>query len=276
MNSSSTAMDDNRGTLVAQAAVLANALKRQTGRDAIPIRSRFVRELGNPIGKVANTPLKNLVRRGDRDGITVRLYLGLLWISTAPPYDSTVSAERWAHLLALDLKTNYRRRVYEAFQRLEDQKLIKVKRQPGAVSTILLLDEGGKGVAYKAPRQARRAADAWIKVPSGLWQMEEFYDLKTPGLAMLLAILADTSPKTGYAWWSPAHFERRIGLSQSTRSRGVGELRDAGLLEIRRKRLEPGEGNFSNDKFRNTYRLTLDEPILATEMLSSVKQEEAD
>ncbi|WP_141740846.1 hypothetical protein [Corynebacterium sp. HMSC05C01] len=276
MNSSSTAMNNNRGALVAQAAVLANALKRQTGRDAIPVRSRFVRELGNPIGKVANTPLKNLVRRGDRDGITIRLYLGLLWISTAPPYDSTVSAERWAHLLALDLKTNYRRRVYEAFQRLENQKLIKVKRQPGAVSTILLLDEGGKGVAYKAPRQARRAADAWIKVPSGLWQMEEFYDLKTPGLAMLLAILADTSPKTGYAWWSPAHFERRIGLSQSTRSRGVGELKDAGLLEIRRKRLAPGEGSFSNDKFRNTYRLTLDKPILATEMFSRVEQEEAD
>lgn len=276
MNSSSTAMDDNRGALVAQSAVLANALKRQTGRDAIPVRSRFVRELGNPIGKVANTPLKNLVRRGDRDGITIRLYLGLLWISTAPPYDSTVSAERWAHLLALDLKTNYRRRVYEAFQRLENEKLIKVKRQPGAVSTVVLLDEGGKGVAYKAPRQARRAADAWIKVPSGLWQKEEFYDLKTPGLAMLLAILADTSPKTGYAWWSPAHFERRIGLSQSTRSRGVGELRDAGLLEIRRKRLEPGEGNFSNDKFRNTYRLTLDGPILATEMFSRVEQEEAD
>lgn len=276
MNSSSTAMDDNRGALVAQSAVLANALKRQTGRDAIPVRSRFVRELGNPIGKVANTPLKNLVRRGDRDGITIRLYLGLLWISTAPPYDSTVSAERWAHLLALDLKTNYRRRVYEAFQRLENQKLIKVKRQPGAVSTVMLLDEGGKGVAYKAPRQARRAADAWIKVPSGLWQKEEFYDLKTPGLAMLLAILADTSPKTGYAWWSPAHFERRIGLSQSTRSRGVAELRDAGLLEIRRKRLEPGEGNFSNDKFRNTYRLTLDEPILATKMFSSVEQEKAD
>ena len=176
----------------------------------------------------------------------------------------------------MDLKTNYRRRVYEAFQRLENEKLIKVKRQPGAVSTVVLLDEGGKGVAYKAPRQARRAADAWIKVPSGLWQKEEFYDLKTPGLAMLLAILADTSPKTGYAWWSPAHFERRIGLSQSTRSRGVGELRDAGLLEIRRKRLEPGEGNFSNDKFRNTYRLTLDGPILATEMFSRVEQEEAD
>ena len=138
---------------------------------------------------------------------------------------------------------------------------------------MTLLDEGGSGLPYGAPRQARRAEDAWVKVPSGLWQLKEFYDLRTPGLAMLLAILADTSSKTGYAWWSPAHFERRIGLSQSTRSRGVRELSDAGLLEIQRKRLEPGEGSFSNDKFRNTYRLTLEKPGLGIEVFSDGDKE---
>ena len=253
--------------------LMANALKRQTNRDAIPLRTRFIRDVNGPMGSVAETPLKNLVRRGDRDGITLRLYLGLLWLSTAPPYDSSVAAEQWAHLLALDPQSNYRRRVYDALRRLENQKLIKIDRKQGTASTVTLLDEGGSGVPYKAPKQARRAEDAWVKVPSGLWQLKEFYDLKTPGLAMLLAILADTSPKTGYAWWSPAHFERRIGLSQSTRSRGVGELRDAGLLEIRRKRLQPGEGSFSNDKFRNTYRLTLDNPGLGIEAFSVVNKE---
>lgn len=276
MYSKSTAVEGVGGNLLASAMTLARAIKRQTGREAIPLRSRFIRDVGSPMGNVADTPLRMLVRRGDRDGITLRLYLGLLWLSTAPPYDSSVAADQWGRLLALDLQTNYRRRVYDALKRLEGQRLIKVNRKRGTTSTITLLDEGGKGIPYNAPKQARRPEDAWIKVPSGLWQKEEFYDLKTPGLAMLLAILADTSPKTGYAWWSPAHFERRIGLSQSTRSRGVAELRDAGLLEIRRKRLEPGEGNFSNDKFRNTYRLTLDEPVLATEMFSSLEQEKAD
>ena len=276
MHSKSTAVEGVGGDPLASAMTLARAIKRQTGREAIPLRSRFIRDVDSPMGNVADTPLRMLVRRGDRDGITLRLYLGLLWLSTAPPYDSSVAADQWGRLLALDLQTNYRRRVYDALKRLEGQRLITVNRKRGTASTITLLDEGGKGIPYNAPRQARRPEDAWIKVPSGLWQKEEFYDLKTPGLAMLLAILADTSPKTGYAWWSPAHFERRIGLSQSTRSRGVGELRDAGLLEIRRKRLEPGEGNFSNDKFRNIYRLTLDEPVLVTEMLSSVEQEKAD
>lgn len=276
MHSKSTAVEGAGGNTLASAMTLARAIKRQTGREAIPLRSRFIRDVRSPMGSVADTPLRMLVRRGDRDGITLRLYLGLLWLSTAPPYDSSVAADQWGRLLALDLQTNYRRRVYDAIKRLEGQSLIKVNRKRGTASTITLLDEGGKGIPYNAPKQARRPEDAWIKVPSGLWQKQGFYDLKTPGLAMLLAILADTSPKTGYAWWSPAHFERRIGLSQSTRSRGVAELRDAGLLEIRRKRLEPGEGNFSNDKFRNTYRLTLDEPIMATEMFSSLEQEKAD
>jgi len=257
MNSLSTPVDATGGELVQRAITMANALKRQTGRNEIPLRTRFLRDVNNPMGKAAITPLSNLVGRGDRDGVTIRLYLGLLWISVARPYDSSVSAERWAQLLALNPETNYRRRIYTALERLENQKLVKVDRRAGAASTITLLDEGGSGQPYSAPVQAGRPENAWVKVPVDLWQREEFYGLKTPGLAMLLVVLADTSPKTGYAWWSPAHFERRIGLSQSTRSRGVAELRDAGLLEVKRKRLEPGVGNFSNDKFRNTYKLLI-------------------
>lgn len=247
----------SRREILKQSKILAKSLEKQSKRTEIRIRTRFIRDLEQPEGGTADTPMLRLVRRGDRDSITLRLYMALLWISVARPYDSTVSSRRWAQLLGIDQSTNYRRRVTEAIKRLEDEQLIKVERKKGAVSTIILLDEGGGGRPYKSPSNAKNPKNAWIKVPTSFWQENAFYSLSTPAVAMLLAILADTHKDTGYAWWSVSHFERRIGLSQSTRARGVKELQEKGFLKVKRQPLAIGVGSFSDEHFRNLYKVRL-------------------
>lgn len=244
-----------RHELVTQAKELACHLEKKAQREAIPVHTRFLRDVhGMTTDASADTPLTRLVKRGDRDGITIRLYLGLLWISTAAPFDSSVPAATWATLLAIDPKSNYRRRINSALTRLEETRLIRVERQKGRVSRIFLLDPGGTGGDYTPPIATKDPANTWIKIPTSLWQQDGFYELKTPGLAMLLAIYAD-GHQTQSAWWSEVNFKRRIGLSPSTRARGIKELQDAKLITVKKAPINTGKQAFTRSGYRNIYHL---------------------
>lgn len=225
----------------------------------IPVRARFIRDVDAKTGGTANTPMKRLVAAGSRDGITLRLYLALLWRCSAPPYNTEIPARLWAELLALEppMET-YSRRISSAVKRLEDAGLIAVERVKGQPSVITLLDESGDGTPYSPPRGGRAPLDRWVKVPIGLWQNDDFYGLGTPGLAMLLAVLAERNAADEAMWWSVKRFQQRIGLTPSTRARGLKQLREARLLTVGREKLASNPGRFSKDPVRHTYLLHLD------------------
>ncbi|MFZ2272204.1 hypothetical protein [Corynebacterium variabile] len=203
--------------------------------------------------------MRRLVAAGSRDGITLRLYLALIWRCSASPFRTDVSAQQWGELLALEEPINtYSRRVSKAIKRLENENLISVKREKGRTSLITLLDESGDGSEYTRPHYGRNPKNRWVKIPVDLWQNDRFYDLGTPGLAMMLALLAEAHRDGSAVWWSPRRFKQRIGLTESTRSRGVKQLVEAGFVTVVREKVPGVRGKFSNEAVRNTYLLHLD------------------
>lgn len=241
----------------------AHAKEMSTGsrRTAIPVRSRFIRDVDAEVGQTANTPMKKLVSFGDRDGITLRLYLALLWRCSSPPYSTDIPARQWAELLALDPPvTTYSRRITSAIRRLEEANLISVQREKGRSSLITLLDESGDGTEYFPERNGTDPRNRWVQIPIEMWQNDKFYGLGTPGLAMMLALLADAHPNGEPMWWSVTRFAQRIGLTASTRARGVKELKEAGFLTVSKMKVSNAPGRFAKESVRNTYQLHLDGP----------------
>lgn len=239
----------------------ASEMSTGSKRIGIPVRTRFIRDVNASSGEVADTPMNRLVAAGSRDGVTLRLYLALLWRCSASPFDTDVPTRRWAELLALPAPVStYTRRISSALKRLEEENLITVDRTKGRTSVVTLLDESGDGTPYELPRSSRSPLEHWIRVPISLWQDDAFYALGTPGLAMLLAILAERNDPNEPMWWSVSRFEQRIGLTPSTRARGIKQLSEARLLTVQRKKLSNVPGRFARDPSRHTYLLRLDDP----------------
>lgn len=239
------------------------AAQMSTGsrRVDIPVRSRFIRDVNAGSGETADTPMRQLVKSGSRDGITLRLYLALLWRCSSPPYNTVIPAQKWAELLALEPPVEtYSRRVTSAIKRLEAANLISVERSKGKTSVITLLDEAGDGTPYRPPRNGNTPNNRWVKVPISLWQTEQFYELGTPGLAMMLAILAEGHDDGSPVWWSVQRFQQRIGITPSTRARGVKQLSEAGLVTVGREKIASVPGRFAKDAVRHTYKLHLGGP----------------
>lgn len=251
-----------RQQILATAMSRAEEMSSGSRRESVPIRSRFIRDVDAGSGGTADTPMRRLVTAGGREGITLRLYLALLWRCSAAPYETTIPAQQWAELLALEPPVEtYSRRVASAITRLEAANLISVKRERGKTSVITLLDESGDGSPYEPPSGGKTAESRWVKVPISLWQTEQFHGLGTPGLAMMLAILAESNDDGRPVWWSVSRFEKRIGITPSTRARGVKELSESGLLTVGRRKVSDVPGRFSREAVRHTYKLHLEEPL---------------
>jgi hypothetical protein len=56
-------------------------------------------------------------------------------------------------------------------------------------------------------------------------------------------------------WFSPKVLQERYGLSDDTRSKGMNDLRDLGLITVTRQPINPGD--FDLQRIRNTYTLDL-------------------
>ncbi len=84
--------------------------------------------------------------------------------------------------------------------------------------------------------------------------------LTGPGAALLLILpdqyrpgkIADPHP----VWFSPKVLQERYGLSDDTRNKGMNDLRDLGLITIKRQPINPED--FDLQRIRNTYTLDLD------------------
>lgn len=221
-------------------------------RRSVPIRSVFSRDWAED----AAAPMAQLVRVGGRGGaVLLKLYVALIWRSSAAPFDSALPARKWAELLALpDPAHGGARRVTDAIKTLEAHQLISVESRPGEPSRITLLHESGSGAAYELPRGG--VGDHYFQIPAQMWLDGDIQRLSAPGLAMLMAVLTDQSHPGATVWWSTTRFPGRFGLSPATRSRGTKELVDAGLLTVHRKSISTTGRSFAVERVRKIYAVT--------------------
>jgi len=208
-----------------------------------PVRNIFVSSLDGEV-----PPLAGLLRGGGRGGqLRVKLYLSLLWVCTAAPYEAAYPARAWAALLGLEDPDNKgARRIQEAIRDLDDRKMISVRDRGGLPSVLTLLDEGGLGQAYtppsksynalrtsRAPREALQRQQ-YFKIPSKIWTDGHLARLKGPGVAMLTVLYCEQRGQTGNeVWFSPEIAKDRFHLAPTTRTAGLAELRGRNLITTR-------------------------------------------
>jgi hypothetical protein len=211
-------------------------------------------------------PVAQLVGIGGRGGaVALKLYLALLWRCSAEPFDTDISARRWASLLSLpDPNGHGARRVTDALRTLNQLRLVKVTPHRGESSTVQLLREDGSGHAYSLPSTAYTKASKrnkqthiYFKVPTTLWTQGHLQMMSAPALAMLLALLAEGGGDGREVWWSTELFPERYSLAPATRSKGTTELKQRRLLSVRRRLVakSPGQSVFARQGVRNVYQL---------------------
>lgn len=248
---------------------LALELDRDSGRrKAIPVRKSFVRNDSED----QKAPLAQLIAaKGGRGGVLpVKLYLALIWRCSREPYDTNLSARKWAALLGLDdPNAQGARRVAKALRTLEENRLVVLEKRRGEPSKITLLDESGDESPYHLPStrssQDRLSRDRYFKVNSKLWTEGLIQQMNAPALGMLLVLLAEQGGEPGEhfelfktgkeVWWSTELFPLRYNLTASMRSRGTKELTEAGLLQLRKRSVGPNGSskNFTSERVRNVY-----------------------
>lgn len=248
-----------------QALTAAAALARRARDRSAQLRRVFVEREDVS----APTPLARMIRGGRGGEVRLKTYLSMLFIAGAPPYDVSYPARAWATLMGLDEpNTKGARRVNEAVSWLESNKFVTVANNPGKPSRVTLLDEQGSGDRYEAPgevynrlrtkkgdEEAKR--NRYVKIPPSFWTSGWLSILSTPAVSMYLVLLcAQTSAEISEVWFSPDQANKLYALSGDTRSRGLAELRDAGLVNVRRKALS--SDIFDVQRFRNAYTLDLD------------------
>lgn len=261
----SAAADAPHRTPGSETLEVARLIKDRLGRrTAAPLRLSFIGAHDDDREDGAVPPLARLLRGGRGGEVRLKLELSFLWFAAAPPHDVSLPARVWAVLLGLeDPEARGTRRIRQAIDALESSNLIRVERQPGMPPRIWLLDEGALDVPYTLPgaafNAARNTPDAWrhryIQLPDTLWTNGWIATLSGAATAMLLVLFAERgTDKSGKElWFSPKRADQLYGLSEDTRSKGLRELRAAGLVTARRR--SASRNALDTRRVRNTYRL---------------------
>ena len=209
------------------------ALLDKSGRtaDHTPIRRSFVQPRERDLQE-AGGPLAKLVRRRDRRAL--QLYLLVLTLATKEPWDVKRHSQVWARALNLGGSSSSREAVSKAWRRLKELNLIESGRSR-RLSVVTILREDGSGEPYEYPDPTREE-DRYLRLPFAFWLDDWYNTLELPALAMLLVLLAEKDdvvlPIDRVPKW--------YGISRATAQRGLEELREKGLAEIRvEQRREP-------------------------------------
>jgi DNA-binding transcriptional ArsR family regulator len=241
-----------------------NVERRLRGRTSAPVRRQFIERSAD--GRPA--PLATALRGGRGGTVRVKLELTFLWFAAKPPHDLAYPARAWATLLGLpDPAGRGARRINEAILWLEQHKLITVENRAGQPNVVTLLSENGTGAPYELPgtaynrlRSKKPASLAdehrYIQLPNELWTNGWLSLLSGAAIAMLLVLyteLGNRPAATTDLWFSPSQADHRFGLSEDTRSKGLRELRAAGLITARRQSV--ATDTFDFQRLRNVYHL---------------------
>lgn len=245
-----------------QARDTALQLSERAQRVSVPLRAGFV-ESPSP---AFVPPLASLLRGGRGGEVKVKVLLSILWTATAAPYSVRRGARVWAALIGLpDPNGKGAARVNDALRTLTKDKFLRSDRQRGKTAELTLLSELGTGADYTHPGEAwaaakgadpreRRRMQRYIKLPVTLWTSGWIAALDGPGLAMLLILLSAARGRDPEdLWFTPQVASDRYALSETTRARGIAELKRYGLVAVYRTPV--ARDQISSRRFRNTYTL---------------------
>lgn len=261
---------------------VARAIKARMGkRDHAPIRTTFIGSYALSQEKPDGVPPMARILRGGRGGeVRLKLELSFLWFAVNPPHDLTFPSRVWATLIGLDdPEGRGTRRVRQAITALAAENLIRVIGQPGQPNKIFLLDEGGNDKSYVLPGEAynksKGSGQEWrhryIQIPDTLWTNGWVATLSGAALAMLLVLFAELGQKDASKtdiWFSPSQAKKIYGLSEDTRSKGLRELRGAGIITARKRSASKDVLDFR--RLRNMYRIEFDQFGEMAEVFSGV------
>ena len=215
-------------------------------RIGAPVRRAFVLRTDS-----APSPLIRLLNQrtgksgGPGGALRVQLYLSLLWVCASRPYATDRPARVWAELLSLkDPETNGTRRVRAALKELAEREFIH-QEMTKPTPTIRLLSDLGDGSEYVPPGVAigdaseeARAHHEYFRVPNAIWTEGFISDMDGAALAMFLVLLAESRGTDKEVWISPRALESLYGVSPSSRTKGISQLHDLGLITVERQTLE--------------------------------------
>ena len=247
---------------------MAQDASRRLVNRAAPVRLRFIQR---PTPEDEKPPLARMLKGGQGGGSKLKVYLTMLWFGAGAGHEVKLPPASYARLLGFDDPyNNGARRVRDAIDWLEDNKLVSVQRRPGRDPVVTLLREDASGEPYEIPGRAAQDPDTkralpinhYLKVPAGFWKHGWAAHLDAPAIAMLLVLSAKAQGKREYGIWiSPSQLADWYDFSDDTRRRGVTALENAGLICVSRVPVDP---NFERRRVRNAYSIEpalLDQPI---------------
>lgn len=224
--------------------LLRQAVKKSKRTSGIQLAPRFVR---NDRQDSQPPALARMIRGGRGGEVRLKLYLTMVLIAARKPHDlENIPARAWAEMLDLDDPAGLgARRVSDAMHWLDDHDFIRLTSRRGSPPTVRLLSMLGDGQPFN------RGRGVYIAVPVGLWEHLWITRLSGTGLALLLVLLdLQGGKKQSNPPSLPGPLRRRYGLSDDTWTRAGKELKDLGLLQIKK---QPYGRDFDFRRMRNTY-----------------------
>ena len=222
----------------------AESAAKRIRKRAAPVRRAFIKGV-----KDRAAPLWQIMQGGG--SVRLKLYLSLLWVAGGEPFKTDFPAYRWAALLALPhTEATGARRVNDALSQLAKLRLLRLERQPGMPTVTFVLDDGGQGVEYKHPAKVNQA---YVRLPSTFWTNGWLAGMSGIAIAIFLVLrdCQDYKSPNKPVWVTPALARDRYGFSADSWTRGVAELKRLGLIQVRRKSVNPNDFDFT--RVRNTY-----------------------
>jgi hypothetical protein len=190
-------------------------------RERASLRVDFCQEYG---GNRAAGPLNLFV--GGRRLFALQLYLLLVCLASAPPWDRMMSASSWA--LALDEQgRGAESKVSRNWAWMREGNLVATERI-GRQLQIIRLQESGSGEAYTRPKKG------FFYVPFAYFIEDWHEKLSLAGTTALLIALSRSSHKP----WFNLPLERApewYSISADTLKNGFDELQDQQLLRIHQR-----------------------------------------
>lgn len=190
-------------------------------RADLPIRKTFVQQGRGRVRKPG--PLATLVRHHDERALD--LYLLVHAVCSGDGFHVTMPAGVWARAIGISDTGSARSTISKAFRRVEDLAVL-TRTRDGSRSKATLLDEGGHGDPYDHPGPAKQA---YLKVPHAYWNEQWHLKLDLSAKAILLIALSLDDDFILPIKWAPDWY----GISSDTMNRGLVDLRQAGLLDLR-------------------------------------------
>lgn len=202
-------------------------------------------------------PLARLASsRGRGSAVPIKLYLGLLWLSSRPPYDSRIPARNWAYILNLeDPDKRGFKRILVAMEKLESENLLSIEHRPGDTNRVTIRKEDGSNDKYKLPKgKAGSFEDQYFKVPVSLWTEGDIQALSSSAITMLLIIMEEYQYAASRPqWWSTKIFKERFHISKDVRAKGTRELEERGLISVKRVSIPVGKSQLEKRRSRKIY-----------------------